>query len=201
MLGIVLIAIYGLVRLHGFLWNYASSKAFSLAAETMSEGEPSPDFSLWDSKRIGAYKDALLRKFDPPLGILRIDKIGVRVAMFEGTDDFILNRGVGRISGTSAAAEKGNIGIAGHRDGFFRGLKDIVKGDELQLITTGKTYNYKVDQVLIVDPKDVWVLDPGEKPSLTLVTCYPFYFIGHAPKRYIVKASLQQIESSNIGQN
>jgi sortase A len=200
-LGIVLIAAYGLIRLHGFLWNYASSEALALTAEGTSEGNTSPDFSLWDSKRIEAYKDSLIKKFDPPLAVLRIDRIGIRVAMFEGVDELTLNRGVGHIPGTSLAGKKGNIGIAGHRDGFFRGLKDLVLGDKLQIITSSNTYTYKVDQLLIVDPTDVSVLDPGPTASVTLVTCYPFYFIGHAPQRYIIKASLQESIRSNIGQN
>ena len=200
-LGILLIAFYAVIRLHGFLLNYGSSKSFSLSAEPMSQTEATPDFSLWDSKRIHAYKESLLKYFDPPLAILQIAKIRVRVAVFNGTDEHILNRGVGRIKGTGKMGETGNIGIAGHRDGFFRGLKDVVQGDEIQLITKNTIYKYKVDEILIVYPKDVYVLNPGPKPSVTLVSCYPFYFIGNAPQRYIVKASLQQSQSLTTAKN
>jgi sortase A len=135
------------------------------------------------------------------LAILHIEKIGVRVAVFDGTDENILNRGVGRIKGTSKTALRGNFGIAGHRDGFFRGLKDVVVGDKIQLITQDTSNKYTVDTILIVNPEDVHVLDPGPKPSLTLVTCYPFYFIGHAPKRYIIKATLQNSDSLTRAKN
>jgi sortase A len=83
----------------------------------------------------------------------------------------------------------GNLGIAGHRDGFFRGLKDIQTGDTISLVTTAATETYVVDNIKIVDPTDVSVLQPESVSSLTLVTCYPFYFIGSAPKRYIVHSS------------
>jgi sortase A len=104
----------------------------------------------------------------------------------------ILNRGVGRIPGTSFPGHDGNIGIAGHRDGFFRTLKDIRTGDSIELVTVSGTDIYIVDRIRITGPADVSVLLPRPKPSLTLVTCYPFYFVGPAPNRYIVEASLRQ---------
>ena len=82
------------------------------------------------------------------------------------------------------------MGIAGHRDGFFRGLKDVSNGDKIELITKKGTESYIIDQIIIVKRADVSVLAPRERSSLTLVTCYPFYFIGSAPERYIVQASL-----------
>jgi len=151
--------------------------------------EPRVDFSLWAEKRIQAYKDSLLSKTDPPLAVLHIDKVGIRVPVFEGTDDLTLNRGVGWILGTAKPGEAGNIGIAGHRDGFFRGLKDISEGDRIDLSTVSANTTYIVDQIEIVSPSDVRVLRPRRAPSITLVTCYPFYFIGDAPKRFIVHAS------------
>jgi len=112
--------------------------------------------------------------------------------VLEGTDEFTLNRGVGRIVGTSLPGQGGNVGIAGHRDGFFRSLKDIRRGDSIELVTTWGTDVYAVDRVRITRPSDVRVLQPRTKPSLTLVTCYPFYFVGGTPNRYIVEASLRQ---------
>ncbi len=108
----------------------------------------------------------------------------------EGTDDDSLNRAVGHIAGTSKPGMEGNSGIAGHRDGFFRGLKDIAQGDVIQLETLGATQSYRVERTWIVDPEDVSVLDSTPTRSLTLVTCYPFYFIGSAPRRFIVRAAL-----------
>jgi len=115
-----------------------------------------------------------------------------------------LNRAVGHIEDTAKPGEKGNVGIAGHRDGFFRGLKDVVKGDTMELETTSGKETYRVDDIrivkpedvgvldpTIVKPEDVGVLDPTSEPVITLVACYPFYFVGHAPERYIVRAVRQ----------
>jgi sortase A len=111
------------------------------------------------------------------------------VPVFIGTGDLVLNRGVGQIEGTAPPGEVGNIGIAGHRDGFFRPLKDIAIGDELVLETTSESITFLVEELHIVDPADVWVLEPTDSPAVTLVTCYPFYFIGSAPQRFIVRAN------------
>lgn len=188
--GLILIGIYVIARLHGFLWNYAAVEAQSLTVNKATAEESNIDFSLWDSKRIEAYKESLLKKFDPPLAVLRIDRIKLEVAVLEGTDDITLNRGVGHIENTATVSSSGNVGIAGHRDGFFRGLKDLKLGDSMELDTSTEKRIYQIDRIEIVQPEDVRVLDSRANPSLTLVTCYPFYFIGHAPKRYIVQASL-----------
>ena len=111
--------------------------------------------------------------------------------LFEGTDDPVLNRGVGRIVGTAQVGQTGNMGIAGHRDGFFRGLKDVVLGDVLELDTTSGKQTYIIDSIKLVTPDDVSVLRNEPTSALTLVTCYPFYFVGSAPQRYIVHASLR----------
>jgi sortase A len=97
---------------------------------------------------------------------------------------------VGWIEGTAALGVSGNLGLAGHRDGYFRGLKDLKIGDVIEVQTVERTMRYRVDETLIVEPSDVFVLEPTQEPSITLVTCYPFYFVGHAPQRYIVKGRL-----------
>ena len=126
--------------------------------------------------------------------MLHISKIGLEVPLLDGTDDLTLNHAVGRISGTARPGESGNIGIAGHRDGFFRGLKDIGLGDTIALKTPQGTDTYVVDELNIVSPSKTDVLRAGLVPSLTLVTCYPFHFIGGAPQRYIVHASRTEFE-------
>ena len=102
-----------------------------------------------------------------------------------------MNRGAGWIEGTAELGTTGNIGLAGHRDGFFRGLKDIKSGDVIELETLDGSLTYRVSEITIVDPEDVYVLAPTPEPSVTLVTCYPFYFVGNAPKRYIVRGVLE----------
>jgi len=148
------------------------------------------DFTLWSVKRVAAYKDSLVKKADRPLAILRIPRIRLEVPLYNDTDDLTLNRGVGRILGTSQVNEVGNLGIAGHRDGFFRGLKDLVPGDEIELFRAERLDTYIVDKIQIVTPEDVSVLTPTRERSLTLVTCFPFYYVGNAPQRFVVHASM-----------
>jgi sortase A len=149
-----------------------------------------PDFLLWSKQRVQYYEEALTRQFAAPSAVLRIKRIHVEAPVLEGTDDLTLNRGVGHIEGTAEIGEKGNVGIAGHRDSFFRGLKDIKVGDEIDLEEPNRTETYVVTKLEIVDPHDVSVLRSTPTPALTLVTCYPFYYIGSAPQRYIVHATL-----------
>jgi sortase A len=199
-----------IVLLAAFAWSFADRsvssylalKAFdqaqaTAAGEGVGNAKPSGrdedvDFSLWSEKRVRAYKDVLQIDKMVPLAVLGISKFRLRVPVFEGTDDLILNRGVGWIAGTGRPGEAGNIGLAGHRDGFFRGLKDIAVGDAVELTTLSTRATYLVDAIEIVTPERVDVLEPRASPSLTLVTCYPFYFIGDAPQRFIVHASLDR---------
>jgi sortase A len=124
------------------------------------------------------------------LAVLRIPSLNLEVPVLPGTDDPTLDRALGHIDGTALPGHDGNVGIAGHRDGFFRALKDIHQGDTIDLFTQNKTEHFLVDEIVIVSPEDVSVLKPRSKASLTLVTCYPFYFVGSAPQRYIVHASI-----------
>ena len=149
------------------------------------------DDRLWSAKRIIAFKETLTNSTAPPIAVLRIPRIGLEVPVLEGTDEVNLNRGVGRIEGTATPGGGGNLGIAGHRDGFFRGLKDVARGDAITLETLSGPETYVIDSIQIVTPDDVSVLDPTTQPVLTLVTCFPFYFVGDAPERYIVRAVRQ----------
>jgi len=161
------------------------------AAHTGLKSVTEVDFSLWSPKRIDQYKASLAEHFDGPLAVLKVDKIHLEVPVFEGTSDPVLNRGVGRIEGTAHVGEAGNLGIAGHRDGFFRGLKDVGVGDTMELETPAGTQTYIIDSISLVNPDDVSVLKNESVPAITLVTCFPFYFVGSAPQRYIVHASLK----------
>jgi sortase A len=198
-LGLLLIAIYGAVRLYREVLSRAELKRFQdLQAERSVEvADRFPpdarfklDFSHWSEKRIAGYEHSLVQHIDPPLAVLRISKVHLEVPVLEGTDELVLNRGVGHIAGTVRPGEVGNIGIAGHRDGFFRVLKDVRSGDTIELVTPDRTVTFVVEQIVLVDPDDVSVLQPRSISSLTLVTCYPFYYVGSAPQRYIVEASI-----------
>ena len=149
-----------------------------------------PDQGDWSEQRRIDYRDSLLATIAAPPGVLTIPSIGLMVPIFDGTSDLALNRGVGWIEGTAAPGVRGNLGLAGHRDGFFRGLKDLKVGDVIEVRTVERAMRYRVSETLIVQPSDVFVLEPTAEASVTLVTCYPFYFVGHAPQRYIVKGKL-----------
>ena len=150
----------------------------------------SPDLTLWSPERVRAWQLASSgRGATAPLAVLRIPKIHLEVPVLEGTDDVTLDYGVGHVEGTALPGNGGNVAIAGHRDGFFRGLKDIARDDVLQLDTGRGLETYVIEDIWLVDPEDVWVLEPTGSSKLTLVTCYPFYYVGSAPRRYIVRAS------------
>ena len=149
-----------------------------------------PDLSLWSALRIKAWRKALAEPGPAPLAVLRIPRIRLEAPVLEGTADETLDRGVGHVEGTAAPGTDGNSGIAGHRDGFFRGLKDLARGDAIEIETMRGKEVYRVERTWIVEPEEVSVLDPTPVRSVTLVTCYPFYFIGSAPQRYIVRAVL-----------
>jgi LPXTG-site transpeptidase (sortase) family protein len=122
------------------------------------------------------------------LARLEAPTLHLSTIVLEGSDDGTLARGAGHIEDTPFPGDAGNIGIAGHRDTVFRPLRNAKPGDELDLKTANRVDRYRVTRTLIVKPDDVYVLDPTSTPTLTLVTCWPFEFIGHAPKRFIVQA-------------
>jgi sortase A len=136
------------------------------------------------------YPRLVLKEGDV-LGRLEIPRIGISVVVLQGTTSHTLRLGVGHIEGTALPGETGNIGIAGHRDSYFRGLKDIRTNDEIQIRTPSGVDTYVVDWIQITAPSDIGVLAPTTESTLTLVTCYPFYYIGASPKRYIIHAHRQ----------
>lgn len=206
-LGLLLLSVYAAGRIYSSLYSHLAVHEFWGSHGSLTAGNPTgasrqnpgmPDFRLWSEKRIEAYRLSLLASVPPHLGVLRIPSVDLEVPVLEGTDDLTLNRAVGHIAGTSALDQEGNVGIAGHRDGFFRELKDVHLGDSMDLYTEKGNSRYVVDEIVIVPPEDVSVLAPRSKPTLTLVTCYPFYFVGSAPLRYIVHASIINPSSLSV---
>ncbi len=124
------------------------------------------------------------------MGRIEIPRLGVSTVVRAGSDARTLQLAVGHIPGTALPGEPGNVGLAGHRDTFFRRLADVRTDDEIRLVTPDGTFVYRVERTNVVDPADVWVLDPTTRPVLTLVTCYPFTYIGSAPQRFIVRAAM-----------
>jgi sortase A len=196
--GICLLAAYVVAQAYAIsssrlaVWAFQASQRFHSENVDLSRLDSRADFTLWSPQRVRAYEQSLALKLDHPTGVMKIPKINLTAPIFDGTDGLTLDRGLGRIIGTAQLGTEGNIGIAGHRDGFFRGLKDISTGDAIEISITSGEYEYIVDHIEIVDPDNVAVLKPRPTPGITLVTCYPFYFVGDAPKRYIVEASLAE---------
>ena len=146
------------------------------------------DMKLWSAVRVKAYNAALTRETPPTLAILRIPRLELEVPVHDGTADAVLDLAAGRIEDTALPGTAGNVGIAAHRDGFFRVLKDIKEGDALVLDTPVASEQYRVEWIKITTPDDVSVIDPTPGPAVTLVGCYPFYHVGSAPQRFIVRA-------------
>ena len=207
-LGLTLLAAYGAFLLEGALGSRTLLRKFDALDSTVPPSAANSNNEN-GAKEVDSRRRLMQQghsretsgsiQMKKPLAVLHIPKIHLAVPLLDGTDVLTLNHAVGRISGTAWPSESGNIGIAGHRDSFFRGLKDVRAGDSIELQTSRETDTYIVDRIQIVTPDAVEVLRSRPAPSLTLVTCYPFYFIGSAPQRFIVSASLtQQIESDRF---
>lgn len=175
--GVALLTLYGSVR----IW---SAEASQQAVATFRQIQP--DTSAWAPERRAAYHRSLGETLLPEV-VLRIPSLRLEVPVFAGTNQRALNRGAGHIEGTGAF-DAGNAGIAAHRDGFFRALQGVRVGDLILLDTPLGTTEYRVARIHIVEPDAVGVLADTGAPALTLVTCYPFYYLGPAPQRFIVHA-------------
>lgn len=125
---------------------------------------------------------------DGLIGRMEIPRLLVSVVVVEGIGKTTLRRVVGHIPGTALPGQPGNVGLAGHRDTLFRSLKDLRIHDEIDFATLRGDFKYEVESLRVVDPDDVGVLAPSGKNVLTMVTCYPFFYVGPAPKRWIVRA-------------
>jgi sortase A len=175
----------------------ASGRAADTAAPPPAPPPPPPreltwsgkvDMTLWSAGRVKLYKAGLQREAPQTLAILRIPRLELEVPVYDGTTDAVLDMAAGRIEGTALPGTVGNVGIAAHRDGFFRILKDIKEGDALVLDTPVALEQYRVEWIRITTPDDVSVIDPTPDRAVTLVGCYPFYHRGAAPKLFIVRA-------------
>ncbi len=147
-----------------------------------------PDQSLWSEKTKVKYEKAKFTE-EPPLALLTIERLNLEAPIYLGTDRVTLDRGLGHVNGTARPGEVGNIALSGHRDSFFRSLKDIKKGDTIEMQTPDGIENFEVSDISIVDALDISVIDPTDTTVLTLITCHPFYYVGYAPDRYIVRAT------------
>lgn len=132
------------------------------------------------------------RRVEPGAWVARLEApaVELKATVLEGSDDRTLRRAAGHIEYTPLPGQPGNIGIAGHRDTTFYPVRKLKRGDRLMLTTASHVFEYEVRDTRIVEPEDIQVLDPTARPAITLVTCYPFNFVGNAPKRFIVRGEL-----------
>jgi sortase A len=131
------------------------------------------------------------------IGRLSVPRLHLSAMVREGVDRRTLLLAVGHIPATALPGEPGNVGVAGHRDTFFRRLKDLRTGDEIQFSTLSGDFKYVVESLIVVEPDNMAVLAPSTQNVLTMVTCYPFYYIGNAPKRFVVRA--RQVAPQMLG--
>jgi len=195
LIGILALGYVGFVLVDAKLYQAYQTWRFQQDLEGLkpvSSGEyphvPSLPPTLAEANRANAESPRMAGREGSPLGRIEISAIGLEVMILEGIEDETLRRAVGHIPGTALPGQLGNVAIAGHRDTFFRPLRSIRQDDEITLTTLNGTYRYRVDSTRIVEPEDVGVLDDSDDAVLTLVTCYPFNFVGSAPQRFIVRA-------------
>jgi sortase A len=155
-----------------------------------------PDTSRWSQSRVQAYRASALVAGDPLVGIVAIPDVGLEVPLYSDASELNLNRGAGLIPGMARPGDAGNVGIAGHRDGYFRLLREVKVGEIIQVRTARARYLYQVAALSIVAPTDTRLLAPTPTSAVTLVTCYPFYFVGNAPQRFVVRGVLIRTEET-----
>jgi len=184
--GLVCVAVYVSACAQRSFFQRHHDRTFDAAiAEAMQLEQH--DLEEWSAKRVARFEGSREQAVTP-LGRLEIPAADISVMVLDGTSEKTLDRAVGRIEGTAEPGTPGNLGIAGHRDGIFRGLRTLAVGDELTFATLEGVSRYEIEEISIVEPEDVEVLDVTERQAVTLVTCYPFYYVGSAPQRYVVRA-------------
>lgn len=178
----VFLGYYGYVRAEVFLTQQVEDQA--LTAILQSAPDAAREAAAEDTAHPELPEGALVGRIEVP-------RLSLSTIVRSGSEAETLRLAVGLIPGTAWPGARGNVGLAGHRDTFFRKLRDIRAADEIVVTTPEGRHTYVVERTFIVEPTDVWVLDPTPSPALTLVTCYPFTWIGSAPQRFIVRAILR----------
>jgi sortase A len=151
-----------------------------------------PGERMWSRTRLQEYAASLHLSVSPPVARLQIASIGLLVPVYPDTRELHLNRGAGLIAGMAMPGEGGNLGIAGHRDGYFRALKGLHLHDSVVLDANGHRFVYKVSSIVVVPRTQVALLADTVEPTMTLVTCFPFYYVGEAPERFVARAVLER---------
>lgn len=180
----VAIALYLAARTDAVLNGKADlARATNAAARAPATANVRPTASIVDAPQPTVEVSGLQ-------GLLEIPSLALRTPLYSDTSEVNLNRGAGLIAGMSGIGQGGNLGVAAHRDGAFRPLEDIQVGAAIEVRTAGFHYVYRVTSIAVVDPTDVALLRRTDEPAITLVTCYPFRFVGAAPRRFVVRGQL-----------
>ncbi|MGB7623678.1 MAG: class D sortase [Terriglobia bacterium] len=195
-IGAILLAYVGYVLIDTRMYQSHETWLFEQASKGLkmsTDGDKNPPPSplvapLVEANGVRAVSPGMAVYTGSPLGRIEINSIGLAAMILEGTDRRTLRRAVGHIPGTPLPGQQGNVVITGHRDTFFRELRKVTKDDEITLTTLEGSFLYRVDFTAVVSPDNVSVLDESSDATLTLVTCYPFYLVGPAPKRFVVRA-------------
>lgn len=196
--GLIGIGIYVYVTLDARLYQATEEQKFEQERKAAQAQPAAPQQQAGPQQQAPAAQPARkVRRPHEMIGRVEIPRLRVAAMVREGYDETTLRRAVGHITGTAYPGEQGNAALAGHRDSFFRGLRNVHKNDVITFSTVDGTYRYKVDSIRIVGPKDVKVLQATGEPTLTLVTCYPFSYFGHAPERFVVQARQLGSDDSN----
>jgi sortase A len=189
--GAVLLASWAAIVTAGEVGRRADVANFErsqlISNEPLLADESRPDTSLWSATRVRQFLSAREQVIGNPLAILLVPSLNLTVPVYSTASELHLNRGVGVISGMAPPDRGGNLGLAGHRDGFFRVLKDISAGAVIEVRTHVRVHRYRVASIDVVDASDRRMLADTDDPTITLVTCHPFYYLGDAPQRFIVR--------------
>jgi sortase A len=164
-------------------WLYQRSALPQLAKQSSYNAESVPGSTEQPKKMLSTSLGEM-----SPIGRLEISRVHISAVVAEGTSQRVLSRAVGHAVGTALPGQTGNVTLAAHRDTFFRHLGDVRSGDIIELKEPGHEYRYQVRFTAVVGPKDTWVLATTGKETLTLLTCYPFHFVGPAPDRFVIRA-------------
>lgn len=185
---IACLGLYGFAYLERFLYQTYESREFDRTPDRGAAAVAvSPD-KITPLGRAGRLSRKFASSPAALIGRLSVPRLHLSAMVREGVDRNTLQLAVGHIPATALPGQAGNVGVAGHRDTFFRGLKDLRAQDELQFSTLSGDFKYVVESLTIVEPDNVGVLAPSSENVLTLVTCYPFSYIGTAPKRFVARA-------------
>ena len=188
-LAIACLGLYGYTYLERVAYQSYEGREFDRTLVSRSGAGPrpaTPKGRSWTCPTVRASRKT--KSSIPIIGRLSVPRLHLSAMVSEGIDGNTLNLAIGHIPMTALPGQAGNVGVAGHRDTFFRPLKDLRTNDEIQFSTPDGTFVYEVESIVVVEPEDVGVLASSGENVLTMVTCYPFSYIGAAPKRFVVRA-------------